>query len=215
MPNKRRENLLFGDWVELVNSDSCNLLSQAFLLKSFGPFLRQPRFVTAVRLWVNFEGSYNFTASTLNGFIHIFSHHCRCYSDFVQMFHLVFHDGNQRSYHNNRKWHSILPSFQRTLYSRKKLENKSFSKASRWNCEDIYPADYVFPLLFAFSLHVWRVTQRCVCCEFEFWTERRVCHHLHIPFFWCDRRRSTVDKNCQNQPIRGYTRIWYTGTHFC
>ena len=28
----------------------------------------------------------------------------------------------------------------------------------------------------------------------------------------CDRRRSTVDKNCQNQPIRGYTRIWYTGT---
>ena len=30
----------------------------------------------------------------------------------------------------------------------------------------------------------------------------------------CDRRRSTVDKNCQNQPIRGYTRIWYTGTHF-
>ena len=31
----------------------------------------------------------------------------------------------------------------------------------------------------------------------------------------CDRRRSTVDKNCQNQPIRGYTRIWYTGTHFC
>ena len=31
----------------------------------------------------------------------------------------------------------------------------------------------------------------------------------------CDRRRSTVDKNCQNQPIRGYTRIWYTGTRFC
>ena len=81
------------------------------------------------------------------------------------MFHLVFHDGNQRSYHSNRKWHSILPSFQRTLYSRKKLENKSFSKASRWNCEDIYPADYMFetvPLLFAFSLHVWKVTQRCV-----------------------------------------------------
>ena len=23
------------------------------------------------------------------------------------MFHLVFHDGNQQSYHNNRKWHSI------------------------------------------------------------------------------------------------------------
>ena len=102
------------------------------------------------------------------------------------MFRLVFHDGNQWSYHNNRKWHSILPSFQCTLYLRKKLENKSFSKASRWNCEDIYPADYMFetvPLLFAFSLHVWKVTQRCVCCEFEFCvTGRRVCHHRHIAF---------------------------------
>ena len=121
MHNNWRENLLFGDWVHLVNSDSCNLLSKLSFLKFFCPFLRQPRFGTAV---------YNFTASTFNGFIHIFSHHCRRYSDFVQMFHSVFHDGNQRSYHNNRKWHSILPSFQRTLYLRKKLENKTFSKAS-------------------------------------------------------------------------------------
>ena len=135
MHNDWRENLPFGDWVDLVNSGSCNLLSKLFFLKSFCPFLRQPRFGTFC---------YNFTACTFNGFIHIFSYHCRRYSDFVQMFHLVFHDGNQWSYHNNRKWHSILPSFQRTLYSRKKLENKSFSKASRWNCEDIYPADYVF-----------------------------------------------------------------------
>ena len=123
MHNNWRENLLFGDWVDLVNSDSCNLLSKLSFLKSFCPFIRQPRFGTSVN---------NFTASTFNGFIHIFSHHCRRYSDFVQILHLVFHDGNQRSYHNNRKWHSILPSFQRTLYSRKKLENKNFSKASRW-----------------------------------------------------------------------------------
>ena len=125
MHNNWRENLPFGDWVDLVNSDSCNLLSKLSFLKSFCPW-----FATSV---------YNFTASTFNGFIHIFSHHCRRYSDFVQMFHLVFHDGNQRSYHNNRKWHSILPSFQRALYLRKKLENKTFSKTSRWNCEDTYP----------------------------------------------------------------------------
>ena len=38
-------------------------------------------------------------------------------------------------------------------------------------------------LLFAFSLHVWKVTQRCVCCEFEFCvTGRRVCHYRHIAF---------------------------------
>ena len=122
MHNNWRENLLFGDWVDLVNRDSCNLFSKLFFLKSFCPFLRQPRFGTSV---------YNFTASPFN-------------SDYVQMFHLVFHDGNQQSYHNSRKWHSILPSFQRTLYWRKKLENKSSSKASWWKCEDIYPADYVF-----------------------------------------------------------------------
>ena len=34
----------------------------------------------------------------------------------------------------------------------------------------------------SFALHVWKVTQLCVCCEFEFWTERRVCHHRHIAF---------------------------------
>ena len=72
------------------------------------PSWRQPRFGASV---------YNFTASPFN-------------SDYVQMFHLVFHDGNQQSYHNSRKWHSILPSFQRTLYSRKKPENKTFSKTS-------------------------------------------------------------------------------------
>ena len=33
-----------------------------------------------------------------------------------------------------------------------------------------------------FSLHVWKVTQLCVCCELEFWTGRRVCHHRHIAF---------------------------------
>ena len=38
------------------------------------------------------------------------------------------------------------------------------------------------PLLFAFSLHVWKVTQLCVCCVFEFWTGRRICHHRHIAF---------------------------------
>ena len=33
-----------------------------------------------------------------------------------------------------------------------------------------------------FSLHVWKVTQLCVCCELEFWTGRRVCHHRHNAF---------------------------------
>jgi len=38
-------------------------------------------------------------------------------------------------------------------------------------------------LLLAFSLHVWKVTQRCGCCEFEFCvTGRRVSHHRHIAF---------------------------------
>ena len=110
MHNNCRENLPFGDRVELLNSDSCNFLSKLFFLKSFRHDL-----------------GLQYTASTFNGFIHIFSYHCRRYSDFVQMFHLVFHDGNQLSYHNKRKWHS----FQCTLYSRKKLENKTFSKASR------------------------------------------------------------------------------------
>ena len=66
---------------DFINGDSCNLLSKLSFLKSFSPFLRQSRFGTSV---------YNFTASTFNGFIHIFSHHCRCYSDFVQMFHYSF-----------------------------------------------------------------------------------------------------------------------------
>ena len=68
MHNNWRENLLFGDWVDLVNSDSCNLLSKLSFLKSFCPFIIQPRFGTSVN---------NFTASTFNGFIHIFSHHWR------------------------------------------------------------------------------------------------------------------------------------------
>ena len=38
-------------------------------------------------------------------------------------------------------------------------------------------------LLFAFSLHVWKVTQRCGCCEFEFCVMgRTVSHHRHIAF---------------------------------
>ena len=38
-------------------------------------------------------------------------------------------------------------------------------------------------LLFAFSLHVWKVTQRCGCCEFEFCViGRTVSHHRHIAF---------------------------------
>ena len=46
-----------------------------------------------------------------------------------------------------------------------------FFFAGTYFCEDIYPADQVFQtvsLLSAFGLHVWKVTQRCVCCEFEF-----------------------------------------------
>ena len=128
---------------------------------------------------------YNSTASTFNGFIHIFSHHCRRYSDFVQMFHLVFHDGNQRSYHNNRKWHSILPSFQRTLYLRKQLENKTFSKASEIAETPILPTTCFKQFLCSPRLASTfeKSTQRCVCCEFEFCvTGRRVCHHRHIPF---------------------------------
>ena len=119
MHNNWRKNLLFGDGVDLVNSDGWNLLSKLSFLESFCSFLRKPRFGTSV---------YNFTAFTFNGFIHIFSHHCRRYSDFVKMFHLVFHDGNRRSYHDNRKWHSILPSFQRTLYSRKSWKIRLFPK---------------------------------------------------------------------------------------
>ena len=54
-----------------------------------------------------------------------------------------------------------------------------------------------------------------VCCEFEFCV--RDVESLSPPYSIsrCDRTRFTFDKNCQNQPIRGYTRIWYTGTHFC
>ena len=96
------------EWTSSIAMIATSFSTFSFL-KSFCPFLRQPRFGTSV---------YNFTASPFN-------------SDYVQMFHLVFHDGNQQSYHNNRKWHSILPSFQLNLYSKKKLENKTFSKASR------------------------------------------------------------------------------------
>ena len=32
-----------------------------------------------------------------------------------------------------------------------------------------------------------------------------------LGFFDAYVKRSTADKSCQNQPIRGYTRIWYTG----
>jgi len=89
MHNNWRENLLFADWLDFVNSDSCNLFSKLSFLESFCPFLRKPRFGTSV---------YNFTAYTFNDIIHTFIHHYRRNSDFVQMFHLVFHDGNQRSY---------------------------------------------------------------------------------------------------------------------
>ena len=76
-----RENVPFRDWVDLINGDRCNLLSKLSFLKPFCPFLRQSRFGTSV---------YNFTASTFKSFIHIFSHHCRRYPDFVQMFHYSF-----------------------------------------------------------------------------------------------------------------------------
>ena len=144
MPNKRRESLLFGDWVDLVNSDSCNLLSK---LSFWSPFVHS---LDNHDLWLQYAFEWIFKDHTISQLPLLtasstFSPIIAATTPiFVQRFHLVFHDDNQRSYHNNRKWHSILPSFQRTLYSRKKLENKSFSKASWWNCEDIYPADYVF-----------------------------------------------------------------------
>ena len=52
----------------------------------------------------------------------VFSYHCRCNSCFVYILHLIFYDLNEQRYHNDCKRHSILPSFQSSLYLRKKLE---------------------------------------------------------------------------------------------
>ena len=50
-------------------------------------------------------------------------------------------------------------------------------------------------LLFAFSLHVWKVTQRCVCCEFEFCVMGcRACHHCHIAFLSVTEDASLLTK---------------------
>ena len=121
MHNNWRENLLFGDWVDLFNSDSCNLLSKLSFLKSFCPFIRQPRFGTSVNI---------FTASTFNGFIHIFSPHCRRYSDFVQIFHLVFHD---RMMVINGVTTTIVNSILSCLHS-----NASFIRGKSWKIR-IFP----------------------------------------------------------------------------
>ena len=53
----------------------------------------------------------------------VFSYHCRCNSCFVYILHLIFYDLNEQRYHNDCKRHSILPSFQSSLYLRKKLQN--------------------------------------------------------------------------------------------
>ena len=53
----------------------------------------------------------------------VFSYHCRCNSCFVYILHLIFYDLNEQRYHNDCKRHSILPSFQSSLYLRKTLEN--------------------------------------------------------------------------------------------
>ena len=107
--------------MDLVNSNKLQLAFQAFLFE-----------VLFVHSLDNHDLGLHYTISQfplLTGpFIHIFSHHCCRYSNFVQMFHLVFHDGNQQSYYNNSKWHPILPSFQHTLYSRKSWKIRLFPK---------------------------------------------------------------------------------------
>ena len=152
--------------MDLVNSDSCNLLSK---FSFWSPFVHS---LDNHDLWLQYAFEWIFkdhtisqlplltassTSSPIIAAATLILFKCSTWS-----FMMAINGVTTTIY---RKWHSILPSFQCTLYLRKKLENKSFSKASRWNCEDIYPADYMFetvPLLFAFSLHVWKVTQRCV-----------------------------------------------------
>ena len=135
MHNNWRENLLFGDCVDLVNSDSCNLLSKLSFLESFRPFQTAIWDFSIQFHRFHFERLHPHLFPSLLPLLRFCSNVPLGICD---------HGGNQRSYYDNRKWHSILPSFQRTLYSRKKLEDKTFPTASRWNCEDIYPADYVF-----------------------------------------------------------------------
>ena len=103
MPNKRRENLLFGDWVDLVNSDSCNLLSK---LSFRSPFVHS---LDNHDLWLQYAFEWIFkdhtisqlpllTASSTSSSIIAAAtpilFKCSTWS---------FSDGNQRSYHNNRK----------------------------------------------------------------------------------------------------------------
>ena len=60
MPNKRRENLLFGDLVDLVNSDSCNLLSK---LSFWSPFVHS---LDNHDLWLQFAFEWIFKDHTIS-----------------------------------------------------------------------------------------------------------------------------------------------------
>ena len=100
---------------------------------------------------------------------------------------------------NNRKWHSILPSFQRTLYSRKKLENKNFSKASRWEiaktsilpttcfkqflCSSLLASTFGKSLsaVFVASLNsAWRHVESVITAisHFSLWSKTLQCWHI-------------------------------------
>ena len=60
MPNKRRENLLFGDWVDLVHSDSCNLLSK---LSFWSPFVHS---LDNHDLWLQYAFEWIFKDHTIS-----------------------------------------------------------------------------------------------------------------------------------------------------
>ena len=60
MHNNWRENLLFGDWVDLVNSDSCNLLSK---LSFWSPFVHS---LDNHDLWLQYAFEWIFKDHTIS-----------------------------------------------------------------------------------------------------------------------------------------------------
>ena len=132
MHNNWRENLLFGDWVDLVNSDSCNLLSK---LSFWSPFVHS---LDNHDLWLQYAFEWIFKDHTISQLPLLTA--SSTFSPIIAAATPILFKSSTWSFmmaingvttDNNRKWHFILSSFQRTLYSRKKLENKTFSKASQ------------------------------------------------------------------------------------
>ena len=132
MHNNWRENLLFGDWVDLVNSDSCNLLSK---LSFWSPFVHS---LDNHDLWLQYAFEWIFkdhtisqlpllTASSTSSPIIAAAtpilFKCSTWSFMMAI------NGVTTTIVNGTL--SCLHSNARLIYSRKKLENKTFSKASQ------------------------------------------------------------------------------------